>query len=333
MIALLIGGTVVLCVGLLTVVFGVPIKEFSFGNTMIVAGTVVSCTGLLLIGLYFVGRELKALVRRLEAGMPEVPSVTGNREATDLVDVIRSNKNALDPAPPAPVGRSSREDTLFSRDRSRTTESFGDRLSQEPLRTSRSAQSEPATEAAAPWEDDQARSHGSAATETSEATSSSAQRQRRNLLFSSRRRDQSPRDLEVRDEPHVEQAPNHQQAAEDSSGEEAGHNRSNSEPGSLFETAWPQRERPRRDTSPLRSSRLTPRTAASENSEAEAAPRERYQPPKRAETESVTIVKSGVVDSMAYSLYSDGSIEAQMPEGMVRFASIEELRAHLDQRG
>ena len=31
-------------------------------------------------------------------------------------------------------------------------------------------------------------------------------------------------------------------------------------------------------------------------------------------------------------LYSDGSIEAQMPEGMMRFASIDELRAHLDQR-
>jgi hypothetical protein len=34
----------------------------------------------------------------------------------------------------------------------------------------------------------------------------------------------------------------------------------------------------------------------------------------------------------AYSLYSDGSIEAQMPEGMMRFASIDELRSHLDQR-
>jgi hypothetical protein len=46
----------------------------------------------------------------------------------------------------------------------------------------------------------------------------------------------------------------------------------------------------------------------------------------------ITILKSGVVDGMAYSLYSDGSIEAQMPEGMMRFASIDELRAHLDQR-
>jgi hypothetical protein len=46
----------------------------------------------------------------------------------------------------------------------------------------------------------------------------------------------------------------------------------------------------------------------------------------------VVVLKSGVVDGMAYSLYSDGSIEAQMPEGMMRFASIDELRAHLDQR-
>lgn len=46
----------------------------------------------------------------------------------------------------------------------------------------------------------------------------------------------------------------------------------------------------------------------------------------------VTVLKSGVVDGMAYTLYSDGSIEAQLAEGMVRFASIEALRAHLDQR-
>jgi hypothetical protein len=46
----------------------------------------------------------------------------------------------------------------------------------------------------------------------------------------------------------------------------------------------------------------------------------------------VTVLRSGMVDGMAYSLYSDGSIEAQMPEGMMRFASIDELRSHLDQR-
>ncbi|MEH2509604.1 hypothetical protein V1291_000958 [Nitrobacteraceae bacterium AZCC 1564] len=328
MIALLIGGTVVLCIGLLTVLFGVPIKEFSFGNTMIVAGTVVSCTGLLLIGLYFVGRELKALARRLETGIPSVPPFAGSREATDLVDVIRSSKNPPDPMPPLPVGRSSREDTLFPRDRPRAAEDFADRSSQEALHAPRPAASVPPAEAPAPWEDDHARNSG---TDASDAASSSAQRQRRNLLFSSRRREQTPREVEVRDESFTEQTPAHQQSTEDLSGEESGQHRSNPEPGRLFETAWPQRERPRRDPTPLRSSRPS-RAPTSEGSEPEA-PRERYQPPKRAETESVTIVKSGVVDSMAYSLYSDGSIEAQMPEGMVRFASIEELRAHLDQRG
>jgi hypothetical protein len=66
-----------------------------------------------------------------------------------------------------------------------------------------------------------------------------------------------------------------------------------------------------------------------------AAPEAKPAPPpirRPAESPPVTILKSGVVDGMAYSLYSDGSIEAQMPEGMVRFASIDELRHHLDQR-
>jgi hypothetical protein len=34
---------------------------------------------------------------------------------------------------------------------------------------------------------------------------------------------------------------------------------------------------------------------------------------------------------MAYTLYSDGSIEAQLPQGMLRFGSISELRAHIEQ--
>jgi hypothetical protein len=44
---------------------------------------------------------------------------------------------------------------------------------------------------------------------------------------------------------------------------------------------------------------------------------------------AVSILKSGVVDGMAYTLYSDGSIEAELPSGTVRFASITELREHL----
>jgi hypothetical protein len=45
----------------------------------------------------------------------------------------------------------------------------------------------------------------------------------------------------------------------------------------------------------------------------------------------VTVLKSGAVDGMAYTLFSDGSIEAQLPQGMLRFGSIAELRNHIEQ--
>jgi hypothetical protein len=41
------------------------------------------------------------------------------------------------------------------------------------------------------------------------------------------------------------------------------------------------------------------------------------------------LIKSGVVEGMAYTLYSDGSVEAELPVGIVHFASIAEWRAHM----
>src|SRR6185312_458534 len=57
------------------------------------------------------------------------------------------------------------------------------------------------------------------------------------------------------------------------------------------------------------------------------------EPPMRApasDVHAVAILKSGVVDGMGYTLYVDGSIEAELPQGKLRFASINELRAHLE---
>jgi hypothetical protein len=45
----------------------------------------------------------------------------------------------------------------------------------------------------------------------------------------------------------------------------------------------------------------------------------------------VSVLRSGVVDGITYTLYSDGSIEAQLPEGILRFGSIAELRNYLGQ--
>jgi hypothetical protein len=46
---------------------------------------------------------------------------------------------------------------------------------------------------------------------------------------------------------------------------------------------------------------------------------------------SSTVVRSGIIGGMAYTLYTDGSIEAELPIGTVRFASIEELQEHVNQ--
>lgn len=44
-------------------------------------------------------------------------------------------------------------------------------------------------------------------------------------------------------------------------------------------------------------------------------------------------VRSGIIGGMAYTLYADGSIEAELPLGVMRFASIEDLRAHVSRTG
>ena len=41
------------------------------------------------------------------------------------------------------------------------------------------------------------------------------------------------------------------------------------------------------------------------------------------------MLKSGVVGGMAYTLYTDGSIQAELPDGVLRFSSLQELRDHV----
>jgi len=45
-----------------------------------------------------------------------------------------------------------------------------------------------------------------------------------------------------------------------------------------------------------------------------------------------SIFKSGVIDGMAYTLYTDGTIEAELTEGTKTFSSLDELRAYLAAR-
>jgi hypothetical protein len=49
-------------------------------------------------------------------------------------------------------------------------------------------------------------------------------------------------------------------------------------------------------------------------------------------TAATTVYRSGVIDGMAYSLFMDGSIEAELPTGRARFGTIDELQKYLVSR-
>jgi hypothetical protein len=279
MTMLLIAGIAVLAAGLLAVALGIPVKEFSLGNTLILAGAVAACTGVILLGLAVVVRELQNIARRLG---PASPAEAGGVKSKPQLPVPAANQ----PAPETAASTAPWQEEVAARDRGR-----GDG----------------APEAAPP--------------EVTPPEPAAATKPRRNLLFSSSSRRERERAAQTPDP-----------AAADSVAPPAAPPVAPPAPKepapATFEDAWPQSDRARTDA--LRRTR-TPSTFAEPNAPAPAP--ERAAPSVRSEEPApVTVLKSGVVDGMAYSLYSDGSIEAQMPEGMMRFASIDELRSHLDQR-
>ncbi len=105
-----------------------------------------------------------------------------------------------------------------------------------------------------------------------------------------------------------------------------------------FETFWPKKQRPGREAPAPAAQQppalpvepvLTPEPVQFQFRE--PAPELRPAAPAPEAPTTVSILKSGVVDGMAYTLYSDGSIEAQLPQGTLRFGSIAELRNHIEQ--
>jgi len=267
MIVLLIAGIGAALAGLLAIAFGIPIKEFGFGNTLILVGVVAVCTGMILLGLSLVVRELKIISQRLRSA--------GSRARTALPSIGPSDDELPFGSDPAAAENAGHAES-------------GAMPSSSPP----------------PWHDETA-SRDRVRVDGSEPEPARPPKPRRNLLFSSTSRKERDR-AGARTGESVAVAPAAPEPAD--------------APPATFDDAWPKSERARgAEVPPQRRGGR----ASSTFPEANVAAADR--PP-------VTVLKSGVVDGMAYSLYSDGSIEAQMPEGMMRFASIDELRAHLEQR-
>lgn len=293
-LALLIAGIFAVVAGLLSILFGFSVREFSLGSPLIISGTIAVCSGMLLAGLYAVVAELKGIARRLAGAPSEVrvrPVLPGlavpgpglavpGAAAPEPMPASAARSEPAPPPPPPAGGPPPWQSEAAARERPRVE------VPPEP---------EAPTPPAAP-----------------EAP------RRRNLLFASTSRKERERLEAKATEGAPPQLPAEPSEALDS-------------PPASFDDAWPKPERMRPPEPPAALRRPPPR---SPSTFAEAAPPPAPEPtPPPVEQPPVTVLKSGIVDGMAYSLYSDGSIEAQMPEGMMRFASIDELRAHLDQRG
>ncbi len=316
MILLFVAAGLLGAAGLLALGFGIPIKDTTFGSAMLLSGMVLSCTSLILIGLGLVVRELKAVSRALALGGVRVPRGQPGRP--------------MAPRPALPGFAPAAE------------------AGAPPLVTEPSlAEPQPATPAAPPpWAAEAAardRARGAAANAQQAAASPSVESPapppppaaperpaRRNLLFATRKRDRAETPGGApSDQPASPELPKMAPPVlPPMTALEA-------EPKASFESAWPASSR---STDPFaRRSRPADAPASPAAAAETPAPESGEQatpPPLPPATEAagVTVIKSGVVDGMAYSLYSDGSIEAQMPEGMLRFASLDELRKHLEQR-
>ena len=309
MIVLLIAGIGAVLAGIVAIVVGLPVKEFSFGNTIILAGVVGICTGIIVLALAVVVSELKIIARRLVG--QRSPAEIGQRSPAEA-----RSRPALASISGAPAYPDAGDDEFsFSRDQGAPDEA---------------GEIEPTVPGSLPWRGEAApRGRQDAPFAPEAAEPAPAAKPRRNLMFSSSSRKEreraqgrlaaDPSSPEYRAAPPV--APPVPEAEET--------------PPATFDDAWPKSERvserSRAELPAPRRGRAAPSTFAETNPVA-SAPDRQAPPVRNLDEPSVTVLKSGVVDGMAYSLYSDGSIEAQMPEGMMRFASIDDLRAHLDQR-
>jgi hypothetical protein len=331
-VILLILGILVALAGVTTIILGIPINEFSLGSTLIIAGATALTGGLILIGLSTVVSELNHLGEALRArptarpGRPAAETPEPVAAAATAAPVAAATvataptaaappPSARPPAPQAPAPA-----------RARAEASLRDLGPAEPR--------QPAAPSAV------------------EVSAAAIERLRSSIPRAERGR---PESSVVAELDEVPLSPNgaapHSQPSRAPAAESAPEPKAEGAaragdatatealkasrldflfrskpvrqaPSESFDAVWPAEgqaaKSASRDAEPRFERSARPATEAPQY--AEPAPA----------GEPAAILKSGVVDGMAYTLYADGSIEAKLPHGTVRFGSIAELRAHIE---
>ena len=314
-------GAIAFLVGVVMVGFGVPINEFSFGNTLIGAGVTAAVGGLVVFGLGVVVSQLRRLNDVLATRTPLRPA-----SPIDMFDKGPRNVPAGSqiPFPPKPKGDAG----------------LHARAEAEQPHLETLAPTDMATSVAMPAED-----------LTAAAPFAPTLR--------------NPEETPVRVEDDVSPSTPHPMAAVGRGPGPVGESvasqsslppvggaalpRADDKFEPRFDAGWrsPAPAGPPPSQTPTNFDSMWPAQAKPAKSPAAPEGSPAGEPklgaslPRRAETEAlaqrlaseprgVAILKSGVVDGMGYTLYVDGSIEAELPQGTLRFSSINELRSHLE---
>ncbi len=289
-------GCVAVMVGAVMVAFGIPVSEFSFGNTLIVSGTTLASGGLIVITVSAVVSQLHRIADALAGRAPAARPV----EAFETPAEARTAPGRI-PFPPKPAAMAAaipatpaiREPPPLPTDfdvEEHPAQSFAPGL--------RNPEAPPVT-----VEDDVSLSPQDEGGEPARPATngSGAAEPRHEPAFDAGWRSPPPPAPESPRKP----------------------------PGSYFDSMWPAK--PKMAPASGRSGDMTPdRIPDLPPRERETITRAPAAEPRNAPPRTAAVLKSGVVDGMGYTLYVDGSIEAELPQGTLRFASIDELRSHLE---
>jgi hypothetical protein len=347
----LVLGIVAVAVGVASVGFGLSIKEFSFGSTLLITGTTFVVGGLVVVAVAAAIRELHRIAEALSARQALRPARPGERAEPYAPGSFRPPmappRMAPMPMVPVPVPQDGDGATIAHEHRidepthqpAAPVEPLLPDLVEAPPQAAHSApqSSEPPTELEEP---DVIPLSPTAAPQAARSAEPSGEEPR-------------PQPAPPAEAPSVSDDVVGEAHEPDSTPAKPIEH----EPATPFDAIWPPIERQQ----PTRRSAETDagiglhhhhddnaaNAEAASNSGSESAPAaasDAPHQPRVAETHTadigigqaepphaVSILKSGVVDGMAYTLYSDGSIEAELPTGTIRFESIGALRAHLEQ--
>jgi hypothetical protein len=310
-VLLLLVGLAITLAGVVTVGFGIPINAFSIGNTLIVAGTTLLAGGLVLVGLAFVVREVSRLSQRLaimvraaeprEPALQPAPPVIAVDPAMEAGEAAIANLVAEPHVPELhpleqPVPEPRIPEPRVPEPRPEPALAVAAAPAAKPRGRFGWLRSKKAAPATLP---------GQAPTEPADQNQPSATAPAAEVgtpaAWSPDRGENLPAAPPA--ERNVRGAPPPTRDA------------------GLFDVAWPD---------PKTAAAEPTRRAPARNVTAARA-RPAFSPERRGSKPAIH--KSGVIDGMAYTLYADGSIEAELPQGTLSFASVDALRAHLDRHG